>query len=232
MAELAEAEAAYRRLCEDFRKASLYAVHLIVKKGPTPLNLFNLYGDDGDKYIIGGILIRRAKDWTICGQPFTEAGRLHTTAIGSTGDSGSNLSEISAKVASLDARNLALLRNRVARLVVPLASIVDYYGMRFECQSLAPLSINSLVYGSDVNGLTFTNKDEHAEMMAKQIASLLNLKPHYVEEQATGKMKLAHLPYSVQLHRNKDLQGDTNLYLVNALRLFAQDESLRQASQT
>jgi Clustered mitochondria len=67
LAELAEAEAAYRRLCEDFRKASLYAVHIIVKKSPTPLNLFNLYGDDGDKYVIGGILIRRAKDWSICG---------------------------------------------------------------------------------------------------------------------------------------------------------------------
>lgn len=67
LAELAEAEAAFRKLADDFRKASLYAVHLIVKKNPTPLNLFNLYGDDGDKYVVGGILVRRAKDWTICG---------------------------------------------------------------------------------------------------------------------------------------------------------------------
>jgi len=42
-------------------------VHCIIKKNPTPLNLFNLYGDDGDKFVVGGILIRRAKDWTICG---------------------------------------------------------------------------------------------------------------------------------------------------------------------
>jgi hypothetical protein len=82
LAELTEAEAAYRRLSEDFRKASLYAVHLIVKKNPTPLNLFNLYGDDGDKFVVGGILVRRAKDWTVCGQPFTEAAKLSTTVIG------------------------------------------------------------------------------------------------------------------------------------------------------
>lgn len=116
---------------------------------------------------------------------------------------------------------MAALRNRVSRLVVPLACLVDYFGLRFECQSLAPLSINSLVYGSDVNGLVYVNKkDEHAEMMARQIAHLLNIKPHYVEEQATLKVKMAYLPYTVQLHRNKDLQDDSNLYLVNPFRLF------------
>jgi len=95
---------------------------------------------------------------------------MHTTAIGPGGGSdsvSSNLTEISGKIASLDVRNLALLRNRIQRLVVPLACLVDYYGLKFECQSLAPLSINSLVYGSDTNGLTFTNKDLHAEAMAK-----------------------------------------------------------------
>lgn len=92
------------------------------------------------------------------------------------------MTEISGKIAALDVRNMATLRNRVARLVVPLACIVDYYGLRFECQSLAPLSINSLVYGSDTNGLTFSNRDEHAEMIAKLLASMLNIKPHYIEE--------------------------------------------------
>jgi hypothetical protein len=162
LAELAEAEAAFRKLADDFKKASLYAVHCIIKKNPTPLNLFNLYGDDGDKFVVGGILIRRAKDWTVCGQPFTEAAKLHTTSLGPQGGESTNLLEISGKIAALDVRNLALMRNRLPRLVVPLACIVDYYGLKFECQSLAPLSINSLVYGSDNNGLTFTVRDEHA----------------------------------------------------------------------
>jgi hypothetical protein len=134
LAELAEAEAAFRKLAEEFRRASLYAVHCIIKKNPTPLNLFNLYGDEGDKFVIGGILVRRAKDWTVCGQPFTEAAKLHTTAIGTGGDQGNtNLSEMLGKIASLDVRNLALMRNRLPRLVVPLATLVDYYGIKFEC---------------------------------------------------------------------------------------------------
>ncbi len=60
---------------------------------------------------------------------------MHTTAIGSSGGAAtdSNLLEISGKIAALDVRNLATLRNRIARLVVPLACIVDYYGLRFEC---------------------------------------------------------------------------------------------------
>ena len=134
LAELAEAEAAFRKLSEEFKRASLYAVHCIIKKNPTPLNLFNMYGDDGDKFVIGGILIRRAKDWTICGQPFTESAKLHTTAIGPGGDSGNtNLIETLGKIASLDVRNLAIMRNRLPRLVVPLACIVDYFGIKFEC---------------------------------------------------------------------------------------------------
>ena len=58
---------------------------------------------------------------------------------------------------------MALLRNRIEGLVVPLASIVDYYGLKFEIQSLSPISINSLAYGSDVDGLLFTDHDIHAE---------------------------------------------------------------------
>jgi hypothetical protein len=50
-----------------------------VKKNPTPLNLFNLYGDDGDKYIVGGILVRRAKGWTICGSSLSEHHNMGTT---------------------------------------------------------------------------------------------------------------------------------------------------------
>jgi hypothetical protein len=43
-----------------------------------------------------------------------------------------NLTEISGKIASLDVRNMALLRNKIENLIVPLACIVDYYGLKFE----------------------------------------------------------------------------------------------------
>jgi hypothetical protein len=54
----------------DFEVASVYAVHSIVKNSPAPLNLLNLLGDGGDKYIVGGIFIRRASGWTVCGQQY------------------------------------------------------------------------------------------------------------------------------------------------------------------
>jgi len=125
-------------------------------------------------------------------------------------------------------RNLALLRCRVHNLVAPLACIVDYYGLRFEAMSLMPLSINSLVYGSDTDGLLFTDSDQEAERIAEQVSKLVNIKPHFIQERATGLVKQIHLPYTVQLHRSKDYQADPKVYLVNALRLMPADESLRK----
>ena len=96
------AEESLGRLMDDFKQASLYAVHCVVRKDPAPLNLFNLYGDDGEKYVVGGILIRRAKGWTICGT----TGSDEPTAKVAVESSG----EVSAKIAGLNVRNLALLR--------------------------------------------------------------------------------------------------------------------------
>lgn len=160
--QLCDFETQLKRLYDDFKRASLYAVHLVVKKNPTPLNLFNLYGDDGDKYVVGGIMLRRAKGWTICGHTFSEFQNMATTvAVGANQEGGTsaNITEISGKIASLDVRNLALMRNKLENLIVPLACIVDYYGIKFETQSLVPLSINSLVYGSDTDGLLFSDED-------------------------------------------------------------------------
>lgn len=100
-------------------------------------------------------------------------------------------------MASLDVRNLNLLRNKLENLVVPLACFVDYYGLKFETESLMPLSINSLVYGSDTDGLLFYDENQQAENMAEEISKILNLKMHYIEERATGLIKKAYLPYTV-----------------------------------
>ena len=54
------AERLYQKLIQDFKKASVYAVHAICKRNPPPLNLHNMMGDGGEKYAVGGILIRRA----------------------------------------------------------------------------------------------------------------------------------------------------------------------------
>ena len=56
---------------------------------------------------------------------------------------------------------------------------------------------------------------------------MVNLKEHYVEEQATGVLKKVYLPCGVQLHKNAENPDDACLYLVSALRLLPQEESLR-----
>jgi hypothetical protein len=54
------------------------------------------------------------------------------------------------------------------------------------------------------------------------------LKVHFIEEKGTKKIKRLYLPYTVQLHRNKDMgESDKKFYLVNTFRLFPQDESVR-----
>jgi hypothetical protein len=50
---------------QEFKQQAILGVHLIMKKRATPLNLFNLYGDEGDKFVAGGMFFRRAKGWVI-----------------------------------------------------------------------------------------------------------------------------------------------------------------------
>jgi len=102
MDKLVVAEQTLNKLMDDFKQASMYAVHLIVQKNPTPLNLFNLYGDDGDKFIIGGLMIRKARGWTICGSQASGDNSKQAAT------SASN--EVQGKIAALNVRNLALLR--------------------------------------------------------------------------------------------------------------------------
>ena len=181
-------------------------------------------------YIVGGIFLRRAQGWTVGGQQFSRL-EVHDELDTLGQNINSDLGETSAKLAALDVRNAALLRNKIDNLVVPLSCVVDYFGQRFQAISLAPVSINSLVYGSDTDGQLFINKDAEAEQMARKVGSLLNLKPHVIRERATDILKEIYLPYTVQLHRNVESQLDRQFYLVNALRLFPFEESLRSATR-
>ena len=140
---------------------------MICKRSPAPLNLHNVLGDGGDKFVVGGIYIRRAQGWTVAGQQFSRFEVLDDTAMSGLGQAiNGDLTEASGKLAALDVRNAALLRNKIENLVVPLSCIVDYFGQRFVAQSLVPASINSLAYGSDTDGLIFRNQDREAEAMA------------------------------------------------------------------
>jgi hypothetical protein len=49
-----------KKVQDEFKVSALRAVHLIQKYNPAPLNLLNMFGDEGEKYVSGGMVIRRA----------------------------------------------------------------------------------------------------------------------------------------------------------------------------
>lgn len=55
---LIEAEHEFHILMQKFEKAAQQSVKTIVDTQSTPLNLFNLYGDGGKKYVSAGMFIR------------------------------------------------------------------------------------------------------------------------------------------------------------------------------
>ena len=107
--------------------AALYVVNYIIKNNIPSLNLLNLMGDGGDKFMVGGLFVRRAKDWLIAGKHLTD----DLPQVGAS----VNVNHIVGKLATLDVRALALLRFKIPNLVIPLACVVDYFGIVFEVQS-------------------------------------------------------------------------------------------------
>ena len=85
------------------------------------------------------------------------------------------MSQVNHKIASLEVRAFGILRNRIHKLVIPLACTIDYYGALYQIQSPCPLSLNSLAYGSDTNGVLYKDDNPGGERIAREVAELLNL---------------------------------------------------------
>lgn len=116
---------------------------------------------------------------------------------------------------------MSMLRHRIPKLVIPLACIVDYYGFVFEVQTPAPLTLSTLAYGSDTEGLLLKDDDPTARSIATQVAKLLNIMPRDFIERSTLIKKDALLPIDVQIHRSPYRD---EFFLVNAHRLISQEE--------
>lgn len=68
MQKLVEAEAKYFCLAQEFKRSAVHAVHCAVKRQAQILNLHTLLGDEGEKFMVGGIFIRQARDWLFDGE--------------------------------------------------------------------------------------------------------------------------------------------------------------------
>ena len=91
------------------------------------MNLLNLGGDGGERFLVGGVYVRRAQDWLVANKHLSDEIPMAGSNV--------NINKVVAKLAPLDVRALALLRFRIPKLVVPLACVVNYYGIVFEVQS-------------------------------------------------------------------------------------------------
>ena len=185
----------------------------------------------GEKYIIGGMFFKFARDW---------AGLYG-------GDS------FAAKAASLELTNLRqflrLARGAAAgRLSLPLTLLADYGGYRIVASALLPISgAQTLVYGSagewcgigagrSLNaccsyfsllvleltpqspsadaGATVHDDDSEAARRMAAAATAINVKPHVVGNGAGA--KLMHGPCDIEVHRG----SDGRYYVVDAARLM------------
>ena len=109
---------------------------------------------------------------------------------------------------------LNLLRNRIKDLHVQFHCVVDYFGLSFEVSSPVPLTLSTLVYGSDCEGKLFVTE---AEFVAKQIAKVMNIAPQLIREELSGKIKTIYLPQDVQIHKH---EAKNEYYLINAYALL------------
>ena len=199
MNDLVQAEKELQILISDFKAAAQHTVHVINRWKPDSLGeLGGLFGQGGDKIISGGMIVRKVANWH---------------SMGVSVPAGPNANEL----ANHELRTLNFLRGLIPSLEVPLACIVDYYGMMYLCQALMPIATGSLAYGSSTDGVFIFNHDE-ATHFAEKIAEQLNLKSHDVIETHSGRQINLKLPFSVELH----LGGKENscYYLINSQRLL------------
>lgn len=76
---------------------------------------------------------------------------------------------------------------KLRRMRIPLMSVVDYCGFRISVQSLLPLGLDTLKYGSSDGAVTI-HTESKAEGLAREIGKALFLKEHVVED-GRGKKK-------------------------------------------
>jgi hypothetical protein len=126
--QLISLETDLNNLYDEFQDAALYAVHFIVKNNIASLNLYNLYGDDGDKFMTGGLLVRRAKNWLVYGKHLSEE---DSRVVKGAAALNLDVNQVVVKLAKMNVKALSMLRNKIKNLIIPMACIVDYFGIVF-----------------------------------------------------------------------------------------------------
>eukprot|EP00698_Gefionella_okellyi_P020152 TRINITY_DN6297_c0_g1_i1.p1 TRINITY_DN6297_c0_g1~~TRINITY_DN6297_c0_g1_i1.p1 ORF type:complete len:1269 (+),score=363.22 TRINITY_DN6297_c0_g1_i1:61-3867(+) len=199
--ERLQAEKALYELQEDFVEASEHAVQAILSGQVQPSFAHDLFGSGGDKYFVNGVVLRKCAGWEVLGENVGEG-------------------DAAFKAGGNELKALDFLRGKVSGLTVPLACVVDHYGNRFLCLAAVDIGFNTLLYGSNNDGLVIKDV-EQAAPLAQGVAQVANLKAHKVVERLSQSEVMLFTAYTTELHHTGGQDGFFTL--INAGRLLPPD---------
>jgi len=156
IAQLVELEKVLVSIVDHFRVTALKAVQLIEKKQVQPTYLDNMYGKGGLKYIIGGMVVRECKNWMLLTKDVGEGNLCY-------------------KLAGNECKALEFMRDKIQGIETPLCCLINYSGTGYFVQSICPISLKSLVYGSNTEGIDMVSKEMALEAV-RHISQLFNIK--------------------------------------------------------
>lgn len=87
------------------------------------------------------------------------------------------------------------------KAVFPLMCTLDYFGHRVLATSVLPISGDTLVYGSADGGETVHTDMAEVNVWMAQASDYLNIKPHAIVEQSSGRRVVLHAPGDIECHR-------------------------------
>lgn len=191
-----------RQLCSRFAETASQVAITIIEELHLPLNrrtILPLSPDasrgvaGGEKYVHNGIFFKLSRDWK-----------------GLYGGDGN-----AQKAAEHELKGgMAYLDCRITNLRLPLMALVRYRGHCLLAESIIPVTLDSLVYGSgDGGGNVFAENAELNEKM-RLAAKHLNLKSHRVWDRSKTKSVVLHAPIDLEGHIGRDglFYGTFDLY--------------------
>lgn len=168
----------------EFEETALKCIELIDKWEIKPQEINFLYGVGGNKYVMGGLLIREC----------TSMYSLHQKI--ENYDAISDL--IQHKIEMLN-----YVRKKANGFFVPLTTAIEYLGRHYVIHATLPIDLNSVVYGSITqNLLVVTDLNDFQPL--EDLAKSLNLNFHYVFERGTKLYKPVCGTSNWEIHKVKD----------------------------
>lgn len=95
---------------------------------------------------------------------------------------------------------LNFARESQDEIVVPMASLIEYFGSYFMVYALEPLDLDTLVYGSITQDLVIKN-DLNELVTVEKLSSYFNCSFHMVLERGTMNEKEMFLSSGMEIHR-------------------------------